>query len=588
MTTTKSNLGGIPRLYRTLWRHAHGLRARWLIALAMLLAAQVARLVIPFLFGQAVNALQTGTDVHGVVDAAKYLGVMFGAAVLSWTLHGPARVMERNVGLVAKSRLADSLYARAVSLPLSFHERKHSGDTIHRIQKTTSALFQFAQHQFVYVQNFVSVVGPIVALLAISPNTGLVAVLGYAIIAIVLVRFDRVMVELVREENAAERKYTSALVDCIGNISTVIALRLREPTRAMIGKRFDDVEKPLKKNIAVNEMKWASIDLLNNFMRTGLVALYAWLAWRATGSILVGTAVMVYQYVQQIGAVVGSMASHWTELVRQQTDIACADDLFAVEVKATTTSIDSAWQRIDIDALTFAHEDEATLVDLSLSLSRGSRVALVGASGSGKSTLLRVLAGLYEADRVRIRVDGNATNALHLGDIATLVPQDPEIFESSVRHNLTLGLDVDDAELMSACENAGFAPVLAELDAGLETVVAERGASLSGGQKQRLALARGLLASKQSSLVLLDEPTSSIDPVTEAKIYDALLSALPGACVVSAIHRLHLLSRFDVVVLLSDGRVVDVGSVDELRSRQPMFSAMWRGYLAEAGGAIAA
>jgi ATP-binding cassette subfamily B protein len=149
-----------------------------------------------------------------------------------------------------------------------------------------------------------------------------------------------------------------------------------------------------------------------------------------------------------------------------------------------------------------------------------------------------MLAGLYPADRIRISLDGAPTELADLAAFAVLVPQEPEIFDADVRANLTL----------------------------------------SGGQRQRLALARGLLAASGSSLVFLDEPTSSIDPVTEARIYDGVLSSLGDACVVSSIHRLHLLPRFDTIVMLDAGRVVDTGTLDELLARQPMFREMWRGY----------
>jgi ABC-type multidrug transport system fused ATPase/permease subunit len=158
------------------------------------------------------------------------------------------------------------------------------------------------------------------------------------------------------------------------------------------------------------------------------------------------------------------------------------------------------------------------------------------------------------------------------------VPQEPEIFEADVRANLTLGVARSDADLSRACAIACLGPVLDALPGGLDATISERGANLSGGQRQRLALARGLLAASRASLILLDEPTSSIDPVTEATIYEGVLAAVPDACIVSSIHRLHLLPRFDTVVLLDAGRVVDTGTLDELLARQPLFQQMWRGY----------
>jgi ABC-type multidrug transport system fused ATPase/permease subunit len=579
---------GIGRLYAVLWAHARGVRGRMVLALAMLVVAQVVRLAIPWLFGCAVNALQT-QGIDGVRRAGWYMLAMLGAATLAWAMHGPARIVERRVALYARERLADALFARLLALPWRWHEKHHSGDTLHRLQATSAALFGFAQNQFIYLQNIVSIVGPIIALLAVSAITGGVALAGYTIIAIVLARFDREMVQLVRAENAAERRYTSAVVDSVGNISTVLTLGLAEPVRDAVRARHLEVSVPLDRNFVVNEHKWAAVDLLNNAMRVGLVTLYAWLAWRNTGAILVGTAVMVHQYCQQIGTVVGSMAQHWSELVRRETDIACADPILEATPRPAPVGEAVTWQTIRVEDAALRHPNGALGLDgVALELRRGARIALVGTSGAGKSTLLRVLAGLYPADRMRIAIDGRATDLTDLSSVAMLVPQEPEIFESTVRTNLTLGIPRSDEAIARACDIACLAPVLDALPGGLDAAISERGANLSGGQRQRLALARGLLAAARASLILLDEPTSSIDPVTEARIYDGVLAAVPDACVVSSIHRLHLLPRFDSIVLLHAGRVVDTGRLDELLARQPLFQEMWRGYTNDPSPARAA
>jgi ATP-binding cassette subfamily B protein len=107
-------------------------------------------------------------------------------------------------------------------------------------------------------------------------------------------------------------------------------------------------------------------------------------------------------------------------------------------------------------------------------------------------------------------------------------------------------------------------------------VISERGMNLSGGQKQRMALARGILAASGSSVLLLDEPTSSLDPATEAQIFASLRDVFPNATVISSVHRMNVLPRFDRVVLMQAGRVVDTGTVDELLLRQPLFRELWR------------
>jgi ABC-type multidrug transport system fused ATPase/permease subunit len=117
--------------------------------------------------------------------------------------------------------------------------------------------------------------------------------------------------------------------------------------------------------------------------------------------------------------------------------------------------------------------------------------------------------------------------------------------------------------------------VVAALPQGLETMLTERGVNLSGGQKQRLALARGIVASQSSSVLLLDEPTSSLDALTEAHVFSELRSAVPHACIIASVHRLNLLPRFDRVMLMDEGSVLDCGTVVELLERQPLFRELW-------------
>lgn len=575
--------GGLLRLYRAMWHHAAGRRVALVGFLLLLLFAQIARLLIPYFFGEAVNALQR-QGVQDLRAAAKDIGLMVAAAMIAWALHGPGRVIERFTALRIRERFADLLFQRTIAHPLRWHEAHHSGETIHRMSKATTALFNFSQQQFIYLQNLVNLVGPLIALCVVSLPTGLIALVGYVVVAGVLLRIDRVMIRLGREENRLERRHNAALVDCLGNVATVLALRLHEATRRLVGGRLAEVSVPLRRYIVINEVKWAMVDLLNTAVRSGLVIVYAILCYRATGSVLVGTAVMIYQYSQQVGNVVSAMAQYWAELVRFQTDLAAADELLDGTTEAPPGAapvIPAAWQEIRVEDLQFRHPRARvgvpTLADIALTMRRGGRIALVGESGSGKSSLLRVLAGLHTADHARFVVDGAArTDLRDLGGAALLLPQDPEVFEATLEHNLTLGLPYSPEAIRRACELAAVAPFVDALPEGLATVVRERGLNLSGGQKQRLAMARGLLAASDASLVLLDEPTSSVDVAGEALIYDNLLAALGDRCVVSSIHRLHLLSRFDTVVLLSRGRIVDLGSLDELLARQPSFRAMWQ------------
>ena len=565
--------GSVAKLYATLWRHAEGRRAKVVFFVVLLVMAQVVRLTIPWFFGEAVNALQA-QGMEGITRARNDLLLMLAAVGVAWTMHGPARIVERFTALVVRERFADALHAKALALPVRWHEQHHSGDTLHRMTRATSSLASFAQSQFIYLQNTVSVVGPIAALFLISRATGAAAMAGYAAIGYFVVRIDAFMVLLVREENRAERRYNSALVDCLGNIATVLTLRVQEPMRKMLRSRLLAVFAPLRRNIVFNEVKWGGIDLLNGGMRTGLVALYAWLDFRQRGTISVGTAVVVHQYSQQVGNVVAAMAMHWNDLVRQKTEVADVDPIFNSAERRLDTAAVPDWREIRVEGVRFVHPGAGAgrpaLDGVSIELRRGRRIALIGESGAGKTSLLRVLAGLVDAEAVSIAVDGTPHPRLkHLGATSLLLPQDPAVFESTVRENVTMGLPYTQSEIERACELAGFTSVIEQLPQGFDTVISERGLNLSGGQKQRLALARGLLAAKEVGLVLLDEATSSVDASTEGEIYDRVMSAFGAACIVSSVHRLHLLKRFDTVIVMEDGRVIDSGAPDEVKQRRP-------------------
>ena len=569
----------IAGLYRALWKYATGKRGTFIVSTTLLVLSQVVKLGVPWLAAQAINAIQL-QGAAGLGRAGMLMGLVFLASVVAWLLHGPGRVLERSVAIRVREAVSDELYTRLARAPLAWHEARHSGETIHRVNQATHALFDFAQSQFIYLQNAVNLVGPIAALLILSPAVGLAALAGYGVIAAVIVRFDATMMRLAGEENSAERRFNAGLVDYLGNIGSIIALRLEEATRRLLASRLAAVFRPLSRSVVVNEAKWASVDLLSTGVWTLLVILYAWLGTGEGSTLLLGNVFMVYQYAQQAGGVIGSLAANYQQLARVRADYASADPIRSAPQRAEARmTVPAGWREIAIHDLDFTHPrsrgDRPTLAGVALSVRRGESIALVGESGSGKSSLLRVLAGLYTPQAIGVAVDGvSRPEYRDLGASATLVPQEAEVFEGTLIENLTLGEALPPDAVERAVHAAQLDPLVASLPQGLDTFIAERGANFSGGQRQRIALARGLLAARSSSLVLLDEPTSALDPATEAAVYDAIFAAFPNAAVVSSVHRLHLLPRFARVVLMEQGRVLDAGTVEELAARQPLFRAL--------------
>lgn len=586
-TAVPTSNTGILDLYRHIWKHAEGVRHRLIASTGLLVGSQVVKLLVPYLAAQAINHLQTGAN--GFKGAALWIPAIIGIYALTWLLHGPGRVLERSVGVRVRQSLADTLYTRLSRAPLAWHDRHHSGDVQHRMGQATQALSGFAQNQFIYLQNAVNLVGPLVALTLLSQLAGGMALIGFVCVATVIITFDRALMKAAVQENDAERRYAAGVLDCLSNISTIMSLRLQASTRRLLGKRLDAVFVPLKRSITLTEWKWCAVDMMTVILTWSLVCAYAWHT-QSTTALLLGNLFMVYQYAGQAGGVIGSLAANFQGFARVRTDFASADPIWDAPQRGGHDSVFNAddWQRLDVCDISYAHDGglpeapvpEGTaqrggLHKVSLSLRRGERIALVGPSGSGKSTLLRVLAGLYDPDHGHIEVDGVAPMGQRtLAPYATLIPQEAEVFEATVRENIAFDLPHEDAAIEQAMHVSSFHSVLAGMPQKLDTPITEGGFNLSGGQRQRLCLARGVLAARDSSVLLLDEPTSALDPLTEAQVHRRLDHAFPNACIVASVHRMSLLSHFDTVVLMAQGEVLDTGTVDELLARQPLFREM--------------
>jgi ATP-binding cassette, subfamily B, bacterial len=422
------------------------------------------------------------------------------------------------------------------------------------------------------------------ALWLLAPLVGVAALLGFVVVSTSVLCFDRAMLRLAHEENAAERQYAAALTETLRNVTTVYALRQGATVGALLERRLHAVFAPLKRAISLNEAKWCTVDVATKVLSCGLVALFVVhgahsAAAGARHALLLGNLYMVWAYAQQAGDVVSAIASHFQAFARLNADYASADEIRAAPAAAPPVQVESRrprsrWRRLEVRDLTFEHAASragAPALDrCSLTLRRGRRYALVGASGSGKSSLLRALAGLHVCDRIVLdqdrgpQVRAPLEAARLLRGMATLIPQDAEVFAGTLAENLGMcatvhGTAPDARRYEHALELAQVGDFLEPSSAGLAAPLAERAANWSGGQRSRVALARGILAAQGSALVLLDEPTASLDPATEARVYEALFATFEDACIISSVHRLNLLERFDEVLVMHNGRLIAQG-----------------------------
>jgi ABC-type multidrug transport system fused ATPase/permease subunit len=502
--------------------------------------------------------------------------------LIFWCFHGPARIIERRFGFYVKQNFFLQHYRAVTELPLSWHRDHHSGDIINRIYKAGSGLYEFAQSQFMYLEALIRFSGAIIMLSIVSPLVGGMAIVG-AIIIVTLIRgFDQKLVVKIHEQNHLEHFFSAGLHDFISNINTLITLRLAPLTQHELTRRIMAVFIPLKTAITLVEVKWFAFQMMAALLEAAIMLSFVYYQINVRHSVMMGTLVTVFQYFRQINMVFFSFSSFYSTLLRTRVDLqAVAPITEAAELleKNHAPPMPVDWQKIELRQLHFSYDDgnTKTLSNLNVALPRGARIALVGESGAGKSSLLSVLRGIYPAD-ADVEIDGAPTQIAMLADCATLIPQDAEIFENTIAENITMGVHDEDRRMRHAAAVAEFAPVAAQLPNSYDTDIREKGVNLSGGQKQRLALARGLFSAEDSSILLLDEPTSSVDAATELRIFQNLFAAYPRTTIVASLHRLHLLPRFDYIYVLDGGRIAEEGNFAALLAQGGIFKNLWDKY----------
>ena len=573
-------------LIRAVWKNGQPWRRSIVAYYCAYVIAQAFLSLSPYAFGRTIDVLQHFTPAR-LSEVIFWLIVGVAVFLLFWLFHGPARIKERFVALRIQQAFRVRIYEQLTQLPLKWHQDHHSGNIITRVNRSSTALYRFAGDQFIYIEIAVQLLASIGFLLWISLPVGLLSLLACAFTAVAIFMFDRKLIPLYEAENEIDNRVGAVVFDYISNMTTILTLRLGELTRTNLFKRIMAVWPTFRKEVVLNEVKWFGMGLLLSTLDALILIAYIMYHLNTTGTIMIGTVVMIFRYQQDLSWVFYTLSNNYSELVRMDTDVKglqpILDDIKRLAHEPQGMALARQWHTITIDNLTFHHagsdKHEKMLNQLTLAIKRGEKIALIGASGGGKSTLLNILRGLYKPDHAHLVIDGVSFDTLEpLQAITTLIPQEPEIFENTIAFNITMDVPAEPNEINSAVKLAGFTDVLKTLPSGLETDIREKGLNLSVGQKQRLALARGLFAARYSSLILMDEPTSSVDLPTEKEILSGVIQAFPEAAMIVSLHRLHLLPKFDRIIMLSHGEVVANGPTADLLNKAGPVQDLWQTY----------
>jgi ATP-binding cassette subfamily B protein len=329
------------------------------------------------------------------------------------------------------------------------------------------------------------------------------------------------------------------------------------------------------RTIRLNARYSAALQAVPALGQVGMLALGGWMATR--GQITLGTFVAFSTYLAQLTGPVGMLTMMLTVGQQARAGVERVLELIDTEPtleEGTDELPPEAAATVEFAHVSFGYEPtRPVLDDFSLTVQPGETVAVVGASGSGKSTVSLLLPRFYDVTGGAVKVGGRDVRDLtfeSLRDAIGLVPEDSFLFSDTVRANIAYGHpDATDEEILAATRAAQAHEFISALPDGYDTVVGEQGLTLSGGQRQRVALARAIVTDPR--LLLLDDATSAVDAQVEADIHDALREVMAGRTTLLIAHRRSSLALADRIAVLEAGRLVDVGTHEELDARCPLY-----------------
>lgn len=584
------NLQNNPIIYLTskLWRYAEDNRKNVALYFLMFILANIVMFFEPLVIAKLLDTVQLqGITAASFPTLLVSLTLMFLLVVGFWLFHAPARIIENENAFLVRANYKKYLLNGVMSFPMEWHSDHHSGDTIDKIEKGTTALYRYSGDTFQVIESFVRLISSYVVLVYFDVYAGFIVLLMIALTVFCILQFDKVLIAQYKTIYGAENKISARVFDVISNITTVIILRIEKLVASSIYKKIMEPLAIVRKNNTINESKWFLVSLSSAIMTSWVLGSYFYTHIAVGGTILIGTVYALYSYIVRITDLFFRFAYMYGDIVQQKAAVMNAEEIalqFSAFKRLKSVMLGKKWQELKISNLSFSYhahkKGSLHLNNVSLSLKRGKKVALIGASGSGKTTFLKLVRELYQPRHVEVSLDGKvlAHGFQSISNDIALIPQDPEIFSTTIRENITVGIQHTAAYIKKFTDMACFTDVIARLPNGLESFIFEKGVNLSGGEKQRLALARGLMASEDKAIILLDESTSSVDTKNELLIYENIFRRFRSQAIVASIHRLHLLTLFDEIYFFKAGKIIASGTLKELLEQSSEFKELWESY----------
>ena len=555
-------LRALNRYWRLL---AHYLRPQWLwmVLLTVILCSTICvQVATPLVASRFIDLATSGGDMQGLILLALFT---MGLALVGQGLSVAETYVAENVSWTATNALRTDLIAHLLRLDASFHTAHTPGELIERVDGDVSTLARFFSRFVVYVLgNSILLVGVIGLLYYVDWRVGLVM---NAFVVLTLVALLRIRA-VATPSWAADRQASADFYGFLGEYLAGLQDIRSSGAEAFVLRRCAEVMRSWLVVTRKAQMWGYGMSVTGE----GLFAFGTAVAFALSavlfksGTLTLGTVYLIFQCTE--------MLRQPTEQIRNEVqDLQQADaSMGRIETLMNTVSrvndgsnvtLPVGSLSVELDGVSFGYaEDTLVLRDVSVSLAPGRVLGIVGRTGSGKTTLTRLLLRFHDPLSGVVRLSGVDLRTVSLSAIRSrigLVTQEVQIFQASVRDNLTLfDDDVSDEKLNSTLETVGLASWLRELPQGLNTLLGSDGVGFSAGQAQVLACARILL--HDPDLVILDEASSRLDPATDRLVHTALGRLLDGRTGIIVAHRLSTIAYADDILVMEDGLVREYGS----------------------------
>lgn len=540
-------------------------------------------ILFPLVIRSAINDLRRDVSLHTLWRVSLLLLLVAGVKgifqfLTRWIVIGASREIEFD--------LRNDLFRHLEGLSYSFYQKTRTGDIMARSTNDLNAVRMLLGPAIMYSANtIVFTAGALIFMMSISPKLTLYAFLPLPVVSIVIQYFGRRIHERFERIQAMFSDISARAQE---NFSGVRVIRAYVQEKSEIAgfetANREYIARSLKL-VRLMGMLWPTLETMLGLA----IVLLLWLGGREVlqHRINVGDFVAFNTYMVQLTWPV--IALGWVINIFQRGTASLGRIHQLMTEKPEITDADAVpalpepQGAIEFRNLNFSYNGTSVLHDINLSIPAGSSLAIVGPTGSGKTTLVSLIPRIYDATPGSVLIDGNPIRDYPLEALRKsigFVPQETFLFSESIRENIAFGVQkASDTEVQWAAEAANIAREIESFPDQYKTLVGERGITLSGGQKQRTAIARALI--RNPRILILDDALSSVDTQTEDKILNHLREVMQDRTTIFISHRVSTVRNADRIAVLHDGRIVELGTHDELLSRNGYYTDLYNKQLLE-------